>query len=53
MAESSGLHVISLKIYALGALAILPMARFYHFILKRLDYESNPKTMIVVAQKES
>jgi len=43
--------VISIKVYALDAMAKLPFGRYFNWLFKRLDYQSIGKTMMVVAQK--
>lgn len=49
--EVAGFEVISIKVYAFGAMAKLPFGRYFNWLFKRLDYQSIGKTMMVVAQK--
>ena len=45
-----GFQVSFLKIYALGAMVKVPLGRYIHFILKRLQFDFVGKTMVIVAQ---
>ena len=42
--------IVFLKVYALGAMSVLPLGRYFNWLFKRLDYESIPKTLIIVAK---
>ena len=46
-----GFRPVFSKVYALGAMAKLPLGRFANFIFKRLQYRSIAKTLVIVAQK--
>jgi ubiquinone/menaquinone biosynthesis C-methylase UbiE len=46
-----GFKISFLKIYAMGAMAKIPMGRYIHFALKRLQFEFVGKTIVVVAQR--
>jgi len=49
--ESHGLETRFMRIYALGGMAKLPFGRYFHFILKRLEFEFIQKTIIGVWEK--
>jgi SAM-dependent methyltransferase len=46
-----GLSVQSMKVYALGAMAKLPLGRYFSFALRRLRYEFVGKSIVAVARK--
>ena len=46
-----GFQLSFMNIYALGAMAKVPLGRYIHFLLKRLQFQSIGKTIVVVAQK--
>jgi len=47
-----GFKVVFCKIYALGAMAKIPLGRFFNFIFKKINFESVAKTMVVVCKKK-
>lgn len=48
-----GFKVQSVKAYALGAMAVVPLGRLFNFIFRRLNFESVAITLVVVAEKPS
>ena len=46
-----GFQVAFSKVYALGAMAKLPLGRFANFIFKRSKYRAIAKTLVIAAQK--
>jgi len=49
--ERGGLSVRFMKVYALGAMAKLPLGRYFSFALRRLRFEFVGKSIVAVAQK--
>jgi ubiquinone/menaquinone biosynthesis C-methylase UbiE len=49
--RSHSFQVSFLKIYALGAMVKIPLGRYIHFALKRLQFEFVGKTIVVVVQR--
>lgn len=49
--RGAGLDVESIQVYALGAMSVLPLGRFFNAILKRLKYDFIANTLIAVARK--
>jgi ubiquinone/menaquinone biosynthesis C-methylase UbiE len=49
--ESHGFETRFMRVYALGGMAKLPFGRYFHFILKRFDFEFIQKTIIGVWEK--
>lgn len=48
-----GFKVRSVKPYALGAMAVVPLGRFLNFVFRRLNFESVAVTLLAVAEKPS
>jgi 2-polyprenyl-3-methyl-5-hydroxy-6-metoxy-1,4-benzoquinol methylase len=48
-----GFKVRSVKSYALGAMAVVPMGRLLNFVFRRLNFESVAVTLVAVAEKPS
>ncbi|MFH1772287.1 MAG: class I SAM-dependent methyltransferase [Candidatus Omnitrophota bacterium] len=46
-----GFTVKAIKVYALGAMAILPFGRYLNFLFKRLKYDFLARSFVVMAQK--
>jgi len=46
-----GLRVVFLKVYALGAMAKLPLGRYFNWLFRRLQFEFVGKSIVLVAQK--
>jgi SAM-dependent methyltransferase len=46
-----GFETVSLKTYALGAMAKVPLGRYLHFLIKRVQFDFIGKTMVVVARR--
>ncbi len=46
-----GFKISFINVYALGAMAKVPLGRYIHFLLKRLQFQFIGKTIVVVAQK--
>jgi len=49
--KNHGFKIIFMKVYALGAMAKLPLGRYLNFLFKRLEYDSISKTLVIVAKK--
>lgn len=49
--RDAGLDVESLQVYALGAMSVLPLGRYFNAVLKRLKYDFIANTIIAVARK--
>lgn len=50
--REAGLDVESIQVYALGAMSVLPLGRYFNAILKRLKYDFIANTIIAVARKK-
>lgn len=51
MLNKHGFKISFMNIYALGAMAKVPLGRYIHFLLKRLRFQFIGKTIVVVAEK--
>jgi SAM-dependent methyltransferase len=49
--SQAGLSVRFMKVYPLGAMAKLPLGRYFSFVLRRLRYEFIGKSIVAVAQR--
>lgn len=43
-------EILFQKIYALGAMSVLPLGRYFNWLFKRLNYESVPKTLVIIVR---
>jgi ubiquinone/menaquinone biosynthesis C-methylase UbiE len=49
--EKKGFDVISIKVYALGAMSKLPLGRYFNWLFLRMKYEFIGKTMVIICRK--
>lgn len=48
--KAKGFEPVSIKTYALGAMAKLPLGAYFNFLFKKLKYKSIAITMVIVAK---
>lgn len=47
----AGFEPVFLKVYALGAMSVLPLGRYFNFFLKRLKFDFIANTLVAVLQR--